>query len=1124
MKQVILLIILFTGTSFTFGQSHCDTVFKQGDLFLQKNLSAELQLVASQVNEEQQSHAHNEWTYYLNQAHPSVATVRKYFAQAAKEFGVPQILLEAIGQVENNWTQMGPSIDQGWGIMHLVENNYCHTLPEASALLGISEQTLKDDAKQNIRGAAALLQKYYGQKRTPSARVEDWYAAAKQFSGLISEELRTLQADRYYTVLNDGNTSHTLWGETIVLEKGKQIDRAYIAKRFKNSTHQHKDLRSADYGPAVASFTTCNFASTRNHAIDTWVNHWIGTGTAAGAVSWFQNCSAQVSAHFVTANNGTIYQVVPVANTAWHCGVSGYPYNNGRSIGEEHEATVSNPSLWNSTAMLQASAQMACYFCGLYSIPTNQNHSSPGICGHQNMPGTNTDCPGTIPWATWFSYFNSGNCNAQPPAQPANDYCGNAVPLSVYTNTCGGAVSGNINGATQSATPTTCDGYASTQANDVWYTFVATAASHDITVVPSSGLDAVVDLRTACPGTTIDCEDTGGGEGATEILHATGLSIGTTYYVRVYDYTGANNPPTTSTFTICVTTPCSAPTQPIIQGTPAFCSGQSAPLTVSNPCSACSFSWSNGATGTSLTVTTSGNYSVTATNACGAIASVPFSVTVTPTPQPIISNLSNAYCTASSDVTLSLSPIGGTLSGSGINGNTFSPSAAGTGTHTITYTVTQNGCTGTATALTTISTSPSVHISGNGPVFFCEGEQVTLTATQGTSYLWSNGASSPSIQVNQSGTYDVTVANPGGCNANISADSAVVITVYPLPIASAGADQIFLVIPNNSLTIGGSPAAMGGSPPYSYHWAPAGGLDADTVANPIASHLTSPVTYTLTVTDSHGCVSSDSLFIQTTAVCHYTTAPNYFHFPATGVTDSFYVYVSDTACAAWNVTGCSWISLLTPSLPHTGNGWLVFLVQPNTDTLPRNCTIALTGGASILVVQDGLPPDPCNPPISAPGIQINFCDLAADFLPGVSYQWYVNGTSISGANSRFYSVSQSGYYYVLVADSNFCSAQSQDMYITYPGCNGNGLPAAESEQELRLFPNPNSGDRLSVEISDAYIPAAIKIIDATGRVVFLSSVTSRSFEIKTGSFSAGVYFVSFYKHGVAPITRTFLKY
>ena len=100
--------------------------------------------------------------------------------------------------------------------------------------------------------------------------------------------------------------------------------------------------------------TPCNFTTNRIHSIDTWVNHWIGYGTYLGAISRFHDCTQEVSAQFVIKNNGEITQVVLVANTAWHCGVEGQPYNNSRSIGVEHEATVANPSMWYSEAMLNA--------------------------------------------------------------------------------------------------------------------------------------------------------------------------------------------------------------------------------------------------------------------------------------------------------------------------------------------------------------------------------------------------------------------------------------------------------------------------------------------------------------------------------------------------------------------------------------------------------------------------------------------------------------------------------------------------------------------------------------------------------------------------------------------------
>ncbi|MFA5782710.1 MAG: N-acetylmuramoyl-L-alanine amidase, partial [Bacteroidales bacterium] len=183
-----------------------------------------------------------------------------------------------------------------------------------------------------------------------------------------------------------------------------------------------KEPRSADYGPALTNLTPCNYTPGRTHSIDTWVHHYIGTGTYAGAISWFHNCTtpANASAHFVIrSSDGEITQCVLVADKAWHCGVtdpSGV-YNNARSIGVEHEATAANPALWNSTPMLQASATMVCYFCNLYNIPATF-HTSPGICGHNEMPGTATSCPGALPWTTWINLFNQ--CNGTTPNNPAN--------------------------------------------------------------------------------------------------------------------------------------------------------------------------------------------------------------------------------------------------------------------------------------------------------------------------------------------------------------------------------------------------------------------------------------------------------------------------------------------------------------------------------------------------------------------------------------------------------------------------------------------------------------------------------------------------------------------------------
>lgn len=131
-----------------------------------------------------------------------------------------------------------------------------------------------------------------------------------------------------------------------------------------------------------------------------------------------------------------------------------------------------------------------------------------------------------------------------------NDNCGSATAITVHPDeTCSSPTSGVTTGATQSIAAITCNANTGNADDDVWYSFVATSTSHVITVDCSANMDAVIDLRSgACNGANIGCASATGG-GGTEELTATGLTISSTYYVRVYDYsTGGGN------FTICITT------------------------------------------------------------------------------------------------------------------------------------------------------------------------------------------------------------------------------------------------------------------------------------------------------------------------------------------------------------------------------------------------------------------------------------------------------------------------------------------------------------------------------------------------------------------------------------------
>lgn len=133
---------------------------------------------------------------------------------------------------------------------------------------------------------------------------------------------------------------------------------------------------------------------------------------------------------------------------------------------------------------------------------------------------------------------------------PLNDDCPGTTLGVSSTPLCTTLAVGTVFGATPSGFAATCGG---TPNDDVWYNFIATSSSHIVTVVPCATFDPVIQAYDNSCGTggTIGCMNSLG-QGGTETLTLTGLLVGTTYWVRVYDFTGSS---ACSTFTICITTP-----------------------------------------------------------------------------------------------------------------------------------------------------------------------------------------------------------------------------------------------------------------------------------------------------------------------------------------------------------------------------------------------------------------------------------------------------------------------------------------------------------------------------------------------------------------------------------------
>lgn len=127
------------------------------------------------------------------------------------------------------------------------------------------------------------------------------------------------------------------------------------------------------------------------------------------------------------------------------------------------------------------------------------------------------------------------------PAAPANDNCAGATSISSSSST---PVSGTCLNATQSQAATV--GNAD---DDVWYSFVASQTTHNISVAPASNYNAVVEIFSGSCGSLTSLKVINEeGMGAQENLTQAGLTIGATYYVRVYDFSSTT--PSDPTFSI----------------------------------------------------------------------------------------------------------------------------------------------------------------------------------------------------------------------------------------------------------------------------------------------------------------------------------------------------------------------------------------------------------------------------------------------------------------------------------------------------------------------------------------------------------------------------------------------
>ena len=300
----------------------------------------------------------------------------------------------------------------------------------------------------------------------------------------------------------------------------------------------------------------------------------------------------------------------------------------------------------------------------------------------------------------------------------------------------------------------------------------------------------------------------------------------TTYYV-----TGVNGAGCTGTgFAVVVINP-----NPTVTATGnTICQGAAAAaLTVGG---ANSYTWSNATVAASINVNPGATTVYTVTGASVAGCTNTAQATITVNLLPTVSASGGATC-AGSPFTITAAGANTYTWSTGPIATSITVSPLTTSSYYLTGTDV-NGCTNKSSAIVTINPTITIPVTPASPSI-CLGQSTILTASNGSNYTWTGGATTPSITVSPvaTTTYSVTGVNAQGC----SGVGSVVVTFNPNPTVTAT---------NNTICIGAAAATLTAGGASTYTWSNA------TVAASINVSPGATTVYTVTGASAAGCTNT----------------------------------------------------------------------------------------------------------------------------------------------------------------------------------------------------------------------------------------------------------------------------
>ena len=350
---------------------------------------------------------------------------------------IPQGLLEAVSFTNTHCHHLtdadyfndGPdAMPRAYGLMGLVKDGkdyFRENLHLVSELSGITEAEILERPEKNVMAYAMAFGRLA--KDSEAKEMSDYFSVIQQLSELpIGEEKDAYpMQSMLYSVcmfLNDSLQAVEYGFPKYNLDLKATFPEQYDCLSAPNL----KMSRAGDYPGAIWDpAPECNWEP-RTNEVSAVVIHDT-EGSYAGSISWFKNCDAQVSAHYVIRSvDGQITQMVREADKAWHARTA-----NGYTIGIEHEGYVNNPSYYTE-AMYQSSADLVSNICSRYQVidglrTHNRDTLDNGFCvnnglynlggegacvqikGHQHYPDQSHTDPGPYwDWNYYYKLINEG--------------------------------------------------------------------------------------------------------------------------------------------------------------------------------------------------------------------------------------------------------------------------------------------------------------------------------------------------------------------------------------------------------------------------------------------------------------------------------------------------------------------------------------------------------------------------------------------------------------------------------------------------------------------------------------------------------------------------------------------